>query len=919
VFSRSEGAWSQQQKLTAADGESDNNFGESVGVSDDGTTALIGAEGDDDDTGSAYVFSRSEGAWSQQQKFTASDGESNDVFGQSVGLSDDGTTALISALDDNPNGENAGSAYVFSRSEGAWSQQQKLTPSDGNEFDDFGFSVGLSDDGTTALIGVSSDDNPNGENARLAYVFSRSEGAWNQQQKLTASDGESGDFFVNSVAMSDDGTTALIGASTADTPNGDFTGSAYVFSRSEGAWSQQQKLTPSDGNEFDDFGDSVSLSGNGTTALIGAEGNDRSAGSAYVFSRSEGAWSQQQEFMAADSNETYDFGESVGVSDDGTTALIGASTNTIAPVVVGEAYVFSKNGSTPPGGGGELDLSVQAGTAPPGGTYTLTYQITNTGSTTIGDGNDTDPFITTGPFTLNQDLDGPPGYTTEASIPDGGWNGKTWANWTIDPGETLEANLEVELPDDIDPGEYEFTIVASGTQGTLEEQREYDRASGVVTVTEPSFKFTRDAFQFRNWSGKEPDGATVDWDPNHDHIGTQKSLFVTGFVSSLKANILPPIPLTSVPDAVLREFAETAYDKFADGEFRDAHCFGMVFAAEQYYQSGVPDSIPAKATSASDIPQPTGEYHPVEMDIDKYHQSQGRDASIWWRGNYVLKYGNVDLDGQFSEIRDAIDNSGVAPVGLGGDGLHQVLAYDYDNDNSNKQLTVYDPNEPPDRLDANITGETITFENSRINYTAGFYDTAVYITPPQPDPVGAIVGGVKAASDIMVQAISEAVEGFISIFANSPVQIDVTAPDGTQLLHPDGPVNGTPPDEIVYLTGCSAGEYQITVEGTGSGSYTIESQGAVPNGGRINASQSGSISEGETQTLTATVPDQDGESGTVTPPDSDGFSLAEFDRDNDGEIGFDDLRYATREYNRENISFEQLRRVLRAYNTDQQV
>jgi outer membrane protein assembly factor BamB len=148
----------------------------------------------------------------------------------------------------------------------------------------------------------------------------------------------------------------------------------------------------------------------------------------------------------------------------------------------GNLYALNESGSNggfgcplpdeeSPGGGGELDLSVQAGTAPPGGTYTLTYQITNTGSTTIGDGNDNSPAVVAG-F---------PGVANEGGIPDGGAvDGGGWYAWTIDPGETLQANLEVELADDIDPGEYEFTAVA--TQDQYDEDREYDQASGTVTV-----------------------------------------------------------------------------------------------------------------------------------------------------------------------------------------------------------------------------------------------------------------------------------------------------------------------------------------------------------------------------------------------------------------------------------------------------
>ena len=101
-------------------------------------------------SGSAYVYVRSNGVWSEQQKLTASDGASSDDFGLSVSI--DGDTAVIGAYGDDDNGSNSGSAYVYVRSNGVWSEQQKLTASDGASSDDFGCSVSI--DGDTAVIGA---------------------------------------------------------------------------------------------------------------------------------------------------------------------------------------------------------------------------------------------------------------------------------------------------------------------------------------------------------------------------------------------------------------------------------------------------------------------------------------------------------------------------------------------------------------------------------------------------------------------------------------------------------------------------------------------------------------------------------------------------------------------------------------------
>jgi predicted amidohydrolase len=379
--------FTQQQKLTATDGDPDDFFGGSVAVSSDGTTALIGANEDEAPNGSAagsvYVFMQSGGSWSQQQKLTVTDGDSGDLFGESVAVSSDGTTALIGAVaDENPNGARAGSVYVFTESEGTWSQQQKLTATDGDSGDLFGGGVAVSSAGTTALIGAFRDEDPNGDNAGSVYVFTESGGTWSQQQKLTATDGDSRDFFGRSMAVSSNGTTALIGAFGDEDPNGARAGSAYVFTESEGTWSQQQKLTAPDGDRRDFFGGFVAVSSAGTTALIGApqdeDPNGANAGSAYVFTESEGTWSQQQKLTATDGDRGDRFGQSVAVSSAGTTALIGARGDEDPNGArAGSAYVFTSDDAAPGGGAGPSVRATVQQPGTPGGQARVEYALAN--------------------------------------------------------------------------------------------------------------------------------------------------------------------------------------------------------------------------------------------------------------------------------------------------------------------------------------------------------------------------------------------------------------------------------------------------------------------------------------------------------------------------------------------------------------
>ena len=289
LFTRYDSDWIQQAKLTAADGEAGAEFGRSVALSDD--TLIIGAARDDEkgeDSGSVYVFTRSGTNWSQLAKLTAADGAKGDVFGISVAL--DGDTALIGADLDDDKGEDSGSVYVYTRSKGTWSQQAKLTAADAGNVDIFGVRVAIS--GDTALIAARRDDDDvNGVDSGSAYVFIRSGTSWTQQAKLTADDAEAGDLFGYNVALYED--TGIVTAAM-DDDKGLNSGSAYVFIRSGTSWTQQAKLTAADGAADDVFGWSVSLFGN--TAMIGAPTSifelPGGSGSAYIFQRSRGSWSQ---------------------------------------------------------------------------------------------------------------------------------------------------------------------------------------------------------------------------------------------------------------------------------------------------------------------------------------------------------------------------------------------------------------------------------------------------------------------------------------------------------------------------------------------------------------------------------------------------------------------------------------------------
>ncbi len=259
----------QLAKLLPGDGTVADNFGISVAIS--GATAVVGAFLDDDNgsgSGSAYVFDATTGQ--QLFKLLPSDGAVEDRFGYSVAISS--TTAVVGAYQDDDNGSNSGSAYLFDTTTGL--QIAKLVPGDGAADNRFGISVAIS--GTTAVVGAQSDDD-NGIDSGSAYLFDTVTGQ--QIAKLIATDGAPADSVGISVAIS--GTRAVVGAFL-DDDNGSSSGSAYLFDTTTGE--QIAKLLPGDGAAGDQFGCSVAISG--TTAFVGAyadDDNGSSSGSAYLF------------------------------------------------------------------------------------------------------------------------------------------------------------------------------------------------------------------------------------------------------------------------------------------------------------------------------------------------------------------------------------------------------------------------------------------------------------------------------------------------------------------------------------------------------------------------------------------------------------------------------------------------------------
>ena len=330
-----------------------------------------------------------------------------DRFGVSVALSADGNTLAVGADGEansatGINGDqadnsfrNSGAVYVFSRNGSLWEQQAYIKASNPDPFDTFGESVSLSADGNTLAVGASGESSSatgtnNGDqtdnsltSAGAVFVFSRNGSLWEQQAFIKASNTDETDFFGFSISLSADGNTLAVGAfleaSSATGINGVQTnnsvfgaGAVFIFVRNGSLWEQQAYIKASNTEADDFFGGSVSLSADGNTLAVGADGEASSAtgingvqtdnsvssaGAVYVFARNGPLWEQQAYIKASNTEEDDKFGNRLSLSADGNTLAVGADGEDSSATGIngdqaansvsnsGAVYVFSRNGS----------------------------------------------------------------------------------------------------------------------------------------------------------------------------------------------------------------------------------------------------------------------------------------------------------------------------------------------------------------------------------------------------------------------------------------------------------------------------------------------------------------------------------------------------------------------------------------------
>lgn len=299
-----------------------DNFGHRVKINNSGTSIAVSAymedsasTGIDGDgfsysdagvaSGAVYVFSETDSVWQQATYIKASNPDRSDYFGFSISLNSEGTLLAVGAYGESSDSrsnpvdnslDDAGAVYIFRDNGSYWEQTHYLKDANPEEKDRFGYHVSLSDDGSRLAVGMpyessdtttDSDGNPVAESGAV-IVFDYDGAGWNQVAYLEASNLDAEDRFGQELSLSGDGLTLAVGVSLEDssatTINGDDSkndaedsGAAYIFTYESNEWTQTAYIKASNAQAEDYFGDSVGLNQDGTVLVVGATYEDSAA------------------------------------------------------------------------------------------------------------------------------------------------------------------------------------------------------------------------------------------------------------------------------------------------------------------------------------------------------------------------------------------------------------------------------------------------------------------------------------------------------------------------------------------------------------------------------------------------------------------------------------------------------------------
>lgn len=340
----------EEAKLAASDFSATAQFGYSVAIDSTGTRVVVGANQTEptgvSNSGGCYIFIRNGSTWTQEAVLVPSGVLTSSFYGNAVAIDSTGTRVVLTSS--NIAATNKGSVCIFLRTGTTWAQEAIFTASDTAAGDYFGSAVSMTSDGSRIIVGAHSASNGS-ISCGAAYIFSRTGTTWTQEKKMQPSDANGNDKYGYAVSISGDGSRAIIGAYS-KTVNVAAQGEIYIWVRSGTSWSQELALAGPVSTVQMRFGYSVSMDNTGTRVAIGAYSNNVSAvstGTTYIYLRTGTTWAQEANLSASDYTANMNFGYSVSISSDGSRVLVGASNgNSNTVTTSGIAYTFTRNGTT---------------------------------------------------------------------------------------------------------------------------------------------------------------------------------------------------------------------------------------------------------------------------------------------------------------------------------------------------------------------------------------------------------------------------------------------------------------------------------------------------------------------------------------------------------------------------------------------
>lgn len=352
IFSKTATGFTQEIKFVPKDAAAGHLFGTSVSFSANGETAVVSAPNAVNgtaNTGAAYVFYKNGKVWEQKAKLVSADGLANDSFGMSVAISKDGTRIVVGAPGDSDNGLNAGTAFVFNFNGTEWVQEAKLLPTAFGANNQFGHSVSIDSSGmTVAVSSVYGNGGAIGTGA--AYIYRRSDAratTWLPGIKIQATDSTNVYMFGKSVCLSGIGDRLFVGSG--DSSQGQNSGAVYSYMTADHiGWTFEAKHTYRDVITDDNFGSAISVNNDGTVIAVGSTGDTgcaRNTGAAYILKFISGTWTRAVRVSGSDGESGDKFGNSVALNDNGSDLFISAPTDNDRLKSSGSVYHYKDHGA----------------------------------------------------------------------------------------------------------------------------------------------------------------------------------------------------------------------------------------------------------------------------------------------------------------------------------------------------------------------------------------------------------------------------------------------------------------------------------------------------------------------------------------------------------------------------------------------